>query len=97
MKNNNVSDIKKLLGLDKYNMINNEIIPVDDDTKLYQVIGYNLPLKYSTLIEKGIPNNKIIAVIDRNDFRRELTEAREREKLEKERKEKERENMKIPF
>ena len=55
MKNNNVSDIKKLLGLDKYNMINNEIIPVDDDTKLYQVIGYNLPLKYSTLIEKGIP------------------------------------------
>lgn len=66
-------------------------------TKLYQVAGYSLPLRYSTLKSKNIPDDKILFIVDRDEFRRELNEAKEREAAEKAAKERQMQNCKIPF
>lgn len=97
MKHTDINQLKKLLGVDKHRIVRDAIHPSNDDTKLYQVLGYDLPLKYSTLKSKGIPDDNILFVVDRNEFRRELHEAKEREADEKEAKEKQKQGCKMPF
>lgn len=65
--------------------------------KLYQVLGADFPLKYSTLKSKGIPDGNILFVVERDEFRRELNETKEREAVEKEAKERQRQDYKTPF
>lgn len=56
----------------------------DDDSKLYRVYGYSLPLKYSTLKQKGIDDIQIIEVVDRQEYWKEYREEQERLKREQE-------------
>ena len=56
---------------------------VDDDSKLYVVYGYSLPLKFSTLKKKGIDDKQIIKVVDRQ-YWKEYREEQERLKREQE-------------
>lgn len=97
MQYTDANRLKKLLGMDKYNVVRDIIHPINDYTKLYQVLGYDFPLKYSTLKAKGIPDDNILFVVGRDEFRRELYEARERETAEKEAKERRKQGCKMPF
>lgn len=97
MQHTDINELKKLLGMDKHRIVRDTIHSINDDTKLYQVLGYDLPLKYSTLKSKGIPDENILFVIERDEFRRELHEARERETAEKEAKERQKQGCKMPF
>ena len=55
---------------------------IDDNSKLYRVYGYRLPLKYTTLKQKGIDEKQIIEVVDRQQYWKEYREEQERIKQE---------------
>lgn len=97
MQHTDINQLKKLLGMDKHKIVHDIIHPINDDTKLYQVLGYDLPLKYSTLKSKEIPDDEILFIVDRDEFRRELHEAKEREANKKEAKERQKQGCKMPF
>ena len=71
-----IDEIKKALGLDKYSVIH-EAIPIKKDGKhLYKVAGFNYPLKWQTLERLNIPNQRILYEVDREEWIKEMREAR---------------------
>ena len=71
-----IAELKKALGLDKYSVIH-EPIPIKKDEKhLYKVAGFNYPLKWQTLERLNIPNQKILYEVDREEWLKEMREAR---------------------
>ena len=71
-----IQELKKALGLDKYSVIH-EPIPIKKDGKhLYKVAGFTYPLKWETLERLNIPNQKILYEVDREEWIREMREAR---------------------
>lgn len=74
-----ISELKKKLGLDKIPVIH-QPIPIKKDGKhLYQVAGFTYPLKPETLERLNIPNQRIICEVDREQWHREMDEAREKQ------------------
>lgn len=71
MEKTTVSEIKKMLGLDKYTVIRNPITIKKDGKHLYQVAGYFYPLRWKTIERLNIPNNKILFEVDREEWHRE--------------------------
>ena len=80
-KNTNptIADIKKKLGLDKCTVIHKPIPIKKDGKHLYQVAGYFYPLRWETLERLNIPNQRILYEVDREQWHREMNEAKERE------------------
>ncbi len=74
-----IVDIKKALGLDKIPNVR-QPIPIKKDGKhLYRVVGYTYPLRPETIERLNIPNQKIICEVDREQWHKEMDEAREKE------------------
>ena len=80
-KNTNptIADIKKKLGLDKIPNVRQPIVIKKDGKHLYQVVGYNYPLRPETIERLKIPLQKILYEVDREQWHREMNEAQERE------------------
>ena len=74
-----ISEIKKELGLDQYTIIHQPIKVKKDGKHLYQVAGFNYPLKWETLERLNIPNQRIICEVDREHWHKEMNEARQNE------------------
>ena len=74
-----ISEIKKELGLDQYTVIHQPIKVKKDGKHLYQVAGFNYPLKWETLERLNIPNQRILYEVDREQWHREMNEAKEKE------------------
>ena len=77
--NSSISEIKKRLGLDQYPVIHPPIPVKKDGKHLYQVAGYNYPLKPETLERLNIPNHRIMYEVDREEWIQEMREAREKQ------------------
>lgn len=80
-KNSNptVSKIKKALGLDKVPVIHQPIKIKKDGKHLYKVAGFTYPLRWETLERLNIPNQRILYEVDREEWHREMNEAKEKE------------------
>ena len=74
-----IADIKKILGLDKIPNVRQPIVIKKDSKHLYQVVGYNYPLRPETIERLKIPLQKILYEVDREQWHREMNEAKERE------------------
>ena len=74
-----VAELKKKLGLDKNPVIHPPIKIKKDGKHLYKVAGYNFPLRWETLERLNIPNQRILYEIDREQWHREMNEAKEKE------------------
>ena len=72
MEKATVSEIKKMLGLDKYTVIRNPIPIKKDGKHLYQVAGYFYPLKWETIERLNIPTQKILFEVGRDEWHREM-------------------------
>lgn len=72
MEKATVSEIKKMLGLDKYTVIRNPITIKKDGKHLYQVAGYFYPLKWETIERLNIPSQKVLFEVDREEWHKEM-------------------------
>ena len=72
MEKATVSEIKKMLGLDKYTVIRNPITIKKDGKHLYQVAGFTYPLRPETIERLNIPPQKILFEVDREEWHREM-------------------------
>jgi len=73
-KKKSISEIKKMLGLDKIRTIRPPITIKKDGKHLYYVAGYFYPLKWETLERLKIPNQRILREVDRNEWLQEMME-----------------------
>ena len=71
-----IAELKKALGLDKYSVIRKPIPIKKDGKHLYKVAGFNYPLKWQTLERLNIPNQRILYEVDREEWIKEMREAR---------------------
>ena len=71
--------LKKELGLDKIPVIRQPIKVKKDGKHLYRVAGFTYPLRPETLERLNIPNQRIICEVDREQWHREMDEAREKQ------------------
>ncbi len=78
-RHSSIKDLKKKLGLDKYRTVKPPIPIRKDGKHLYQVAGYFYPLKPETIERLKIPPQKILFEVDREQWHREMDEAREKE------------------
>ena len=84
MENNSIDELKKMLGLGS--VLRREIIhPKRDNTKLYYVMGYTLPLKWETIEERGITHDRILEEVDRTEWQAEWREERRKEEEQRQR------------
>lgn len=74
-----IAELKKKLGLDKIPVIRPPIKVKKDGEHLYRVAGYFYPLKPETIERLNIPPQKILFEVDREQWHREMDEAREKE------------------
>lgn len=74
-----VAEIKKALGLDKIPNVHQPIRIKNDGKHLYQVAGFTYPLRPETLERLNISNQRIICEVDREQWHREMDEAREKQ------------------
>ena len=70
--------LKKELGLDKIPVIRQPIKVKKDGKHLYQVAGFTYPLRPETIERLNIPPQKILFEVDREQWHREMDEAREK-------------------
>ena len=77
--NSTISELKKKLGLDKCTVIHKPITIKKDGKHLYYVAGYFYPLRWETLERLNIPNQRIICEVDREQWHKEMNEARQNE------------------
>ena len=70
-------DLKKKLGLDKIPVIHTPIPIKRDGKHLYQVAGYFYPPRPETIDRLNIPPQKILFEVDREQWHREMNEAKE--------------------
>lgn len=73
-----ISELKKKLGLDRIPVIHQPIQIKKDGKHLYHVAGFTYPLRPETIERLNIPNQKIICEVDREQWRIEQDEAREK-------------------
>lgn len=78
-KKKSISEIKKMLGLDKIRTIRPPIPIKRDGKHLYQVAGFFYPLRPETIDRLNIPPQKILFEVDREQWHREQDEAREKQ------------------
>ena len=76
-KSEEIRELKKRLGLEKP-VIHAPITIKKDGKHLYYVGGFFFPLKWQTIERLQIPPNKILSEVDREEWRQELEEAREK-------------------
>ena len=76
-RKSSIGDLKKKLGLDR--VIHKPIVVKKDGKHLYYVAGYFYYLRWQTLERINIPNKRIICEVDREQWHRELDEAREKQ------------------
>ena len=70
-----IQEIKKALGLDS--PVIHPPIPIKKDGKhLYQVAGYNYPMKPETLERLNIPPQKILFEVERAEWIEEMKKAK---------------------
>ena len=74
-----VSEFKKQMGLDKIPVIRKPIPIKKDGKHLYQVVGFTLPLRPETIERLNIPSQKILYELDREQWHKEMDEAREKQ------------------
>ena len=74
-----IAELKKKLGLDEIPVIHPPIKIKKDGKHLYQVAGYFYPLRPETIERLNIPPQKILFEVDREQWHREMDEAREKE------------------
>ena len=74
-----IAELKKKLGLDTIPVIHPPIPIKKDGNHLYRVVGYTYPLRPETIERLNIPNQKIICEVDREQWHKEMDEAREKE------------------
>lgn len=72
-----ISELKKELGLGR--VIHDPIAIKKDGKHLYYVAGYFYPLRWQTLERLNIPNQRIICEVDREQWHKEMNEAKEKE------------------
>ena len=72
-----ISELKKELGLDR--VIHKPINVKKDGKHLYYVTGFIYPLRWETLERLNIPNQRIICEVDREQWHKEMNEARQNE------------------
>lgn len=78
-KKQSISEIKKKLGLDQYPVVHKPITVKKNGKYLYQVAGFYYPLRWETLERLNIPNQRILYEVDREQWHREMNEAKEKE------------------
>ena len=78
--NPTISEIKKRLGLDQYQVIHPPITIKKDGKHLYQVAGYFYPLRPETLERLNIPNQRIICEVNREEWLYEMRKARDEQR-----------------
>lgn len=78
-KKKSISEIKKMLGLDKIRTIRPPIPIKRDGKHLYYVAGYFYPLRAETIDRLNIPSQKILFEVDREQWHKEQAEAREKQ------------------
>ena len=71
--------LKKELGLDKIPVIRQPIKVKKDGKHLYRVAGFTYPLRPETLERLNIPPQKILYEVDREQWHREMDEAKEKQ------------------
>ena len=74
-----ISEFKKKLGLDKIPVIHPPVKIKKDGKHLYQVAGYTYPLRPETIVRLGIPPQKILFEVDREQWHRDMDEASEKQ------------------
>ena len=74
-----IADIKKKLGLDKIPVIHPPIKINKNGKHLYKVAGFFYPLRPETIERLKIPPQKILFEVDREQWHREMDEAREKQ------------------
>ena len=74
-----ISELKKKLGLDKIPIIHPPIPIKKDGKHLYQVAGFFYPLRPETIERLNIPPQKILFEVDRDEWHREMDEAKEKQ------------------
>ena len=74
-----IAKLKKEMGLDKIPVIHPPIPIKKDGKHLYQVAGYFYPMKPETLERLNIPNQRILYEVDREEWLREMREARNKQ------------------
>lgn len=77
--NTSIAEIKKALGLDKIPVIHPPIKIKKDGKYLYQVVGYNYPLRPETIERLNIPPQKVLFEVDREQWHREMDAAKEKQ------------------
>ena len=78
-RHSSIKDLKEKLGLDKIPVIHPPIPIKEDGKHLYQVAGYFYPLRPDTIVRLQVPSQKILYEVDREQWHREMDEAREKE------------------
>ena len=74
-----IAELKKELGLDKIPVIHPPIKIKKDSKHLYRVAGFFYPLRPETIERLNIPNQRIICEVDREQWHKEMNEARQNE------------------
>jgi len=74
-----INELKKKLGLDIIPVIHQPIPIKKDDKHLYQVAGFTYPLRPETIERLNIPKQRILYEVDREQWHREMDEAREKQ------------------
>ena len=74
-----IAEIKKQLGLDQCPAIHPPIPVKKDGKHLYQLAGYFYPLRWETLERLNIPNQRILYEVDREEWVKEMREARDKQ------------------
>ena len=74
-----ISEYKKQMGLDQIPVVHKPIRVKKDGQHLYQVAGYFYPLRWETLERLNIPNQRILFEVDRDEWIKEMKEARKKQ------------------
>ena len=74
-----ITELKKQMGLDKIPVIRQPITIKKDGKHLYRVAGFTFPLKPDTIERLNIPPQKILFEVDREQWHKEMNEARQNE------------------
>ena len=74
-----VAELKKKLRLDKIPVIHPPIKIKKDGKHLYKVAGFTYPLRPETIERLNIPKQRILYEVDREQWHREMDEAREKQ------------------
>ena len=74
-----IGEIKKRLGLDMIPVIHPPIPVKKDGKHLYQVCGYNYPMRPETLERLHIPPQKILYEVDREQWHTEMDDTKKKD------------------